>query len=71
MKNVFIAGGASFNSIIYLPDFPEPIPQTIHKCNYTETIGSTGSGKALNLAKLGFSVSLHAMLGDDRYGRGA
>ncbi|MHC1778145.1 MAG: carbohydrate kinase family protein [Lentimicrobium sp.] len=71
MKNVFIAGGVSIDSIIYLPEFPEPIPQTIHECRFIETIGSTGSGKALNLCRLGFDVSLHAMIGNDGYGRRA
>lgn len=71
MKKVFIAGGVSFDSIIYLPEFPEPIPQTIHECRFNETIGSTGSGKALNLCRLGFDISLHAMIGNDDYGRKA
>lgn len=68
MKKVFIAGGASFDSIIYLPEFPGKIPQTIHQCKFNETIGSTGSGKALNLCRLGFNVSLHAMIGNDIWG---
>jgi len=69
MKKVFIAGGVSIDSIIYLPEFPEPIPQTIHQCRFNETIGSTGSGKALNMCKLGFDIVLHAMIGNDSYGK--
>lgn len=69
MKKVFIVGGASFDSIIYLPDFPGAIPQTIHECKFNETIGSTGSGKALNLCKLEFEVTLHAMIGNDIWGK--
>ena len=34
---IFIAGG---------------VPQTFHQCDFTEGIGSTGAGKALNLVKL-------------------
>ncbi|MDF1548845.1 MAG: hypothetical protein P1P88_13560, partial [Bacteroidales bacterium] len=71
MKKVFIAGGVSIDSIIYLPDFPEPVPQTIHQCIFNEVLGSTGSGKALNLCKIGFNVLLHAMIGDDIYGKRA
>ncbi|MBK6964296.1 MAG: carbohydrate kinase family protein [Bacteroidales bacterium] len=71
MKKVFIAGGVSIDSIIYLPEFPEPIPQTIHECRFNETIGSTGSGKALNLCRLGFDIRLHAMIGNDDFGRKA
>lgn len=71
MKNVFVAGGVSIDSIIYLPEFPAPIPQTIHECRFNETIGSTGSGKALNLSRLGFDVYLHALIGDDSFGKKA
>ncbi|HPG32745.1 MAG TPA: carbohydrate kinase family protein [Lentimicrobium sp.] len=71
MKNVFVAGGVSIDSIIYLPEFPAPVPQTIHECRFNETIGSTGSGKALNLSRLGFDVYLHALLGDDSFGEKA
>lgn len=71
MKKVFIAGGVSIDSIIYLPEFPAPFPQTIHECRFSETIGSTGSGKALNLCRLGFDVHLHAMIGNDDFGKTA
>ncbi len=67
-KKIFIAGGASFDSIITLPDFPGKVPQTIHQCEFKETTGSTGTGKALNLCKLNFEVTLHAMIGDDIWG---
>lgn len=68
---VFIAGGVSFNNIVRLNQFPQPIAQTIHECEYSEALGSTGSGKAVNMAKLGFDVDLHAMLGDDDWGKKA
>lgn len=70
-KKIFIAGGVSIDSIIYLPEFPQPRPQTIHECRFSETLGSTGSGKALNLCRLGFEVTLHALIGDDIWGRQA
>lgn len=68
MKKVFVAGGASYNSIIRLEQFPEPIAQTIKECEFNETLGSTGIGKALNINKLGFDITLHAFIGNDIYG---
>lgn len=69
MKKVFIAGGASYDSIIYLENFPGAEPRTIHHCKFNETVGSTGTGKALNLCRLGFDVVLHASIGKDLYGK--
>ncbi len=69
MKKVFNIGGTTFDSIIHLKSFPEPKPQTIHRVPFHETIGSTGAGKALNLAKLNVNQTLHSIIGDDLYGR--
>ncbi len=69
MKKVFTCGGVSFNSVIKLDNFFQPKPQTIHQCNYSETIGNTGAGKALNFARLGFSTTLHTLLGNDKFGK--
>ena len=68
MQKILVLGGVSFNSIIFLNDFPEPQPQTYFGQHYHETIGSTGAGKALNLRKLGFDVTLYGLIGDDRLG---
>jgi sugar/nucleoside kinase (ribokinase family) len=68
MKSIFIVGGVSYNSVVTLNAFPEPKPQTIHNCNFNETIGNTGAGKALALSKLGFKTYLHALLGKDIFG---
>ncbi len=69
MKNIFIIGGASYNSVITLAEFPKAIPQTIHNCHFNETIGNTGAGKALSLSKLGFKTMFHSLLGSDSFGR--
>lgn len=69
MKKVFIIGGTTFDHIVYLPQLPGNTPQTIHTALFRETTGSTGSGKALNLTKLGVPNSLYSVLGDDSYGR--
>ena len=68
MENIFIIGGASYNSVITLDEFPKAIPQTIHNCNFNETIGNTGAGKALTLSKLDFNTTFHSLLGDDSFG---
>jgi sugar/nucleoside kinase (ribokinase family) len=65
---VLVLGGASLDEIVRLPKLPEPKPQTLFAPSYT-TIGSTGVGKALALAKLGFDVTLHILVGDDDAGK--
>ncbi|MEC3908885.1 PfkB family carbohydrate kinase [Tamlana sp. 2201CG12-4] len=67
-NDVFVVGGASYNSVITLEDFPKPLPQTIHNCHFKETIGNTGAGKALTLSRLGFKTILHSLIGKDEFG---
>ncbi len=62
---VFVAGDITFNSLIYLNEFPEPRPQTVFSTGFNETIGGTAAGKALNLNRLGLDVTLHGLIGDD------
>lgn len=69
MTRALVVGGVAFNTMIQLEQFPEPRSQTIFSRGYHETLGETGAGKALNLRKLGFAVSLHGLVGDDLYGR--
>jgi acarbose 7IV-phosphotransferase len=69
MQKVLVVGGVSYNSMIYLDRFPQPVPQTVFSKGFHETVGSTGSGKALNLNRLGFDVTLHAPIGHDAPGR--
>ena len=69
MKKILVLGGVSYNMMIYLEQFPPPQPQTVFSQGFHETVGSTGAGKALNLAQLGFDVTLHGMIGEDDYGR--
>ena len=68
MESIFIIGGASYNSVITLDEFPKAIPQTIHHCHFNETIDNTGAGKALTLSKLGFKTTFHSLLGEDSFG---
>lgn len=65
--DVLVVGGCSYNSMIYLDEFPQETET--HRANYfQETVGSTGAGKTLNLGRLGMNVTFHAMIGQDRYG---
>jgi sugar/nucleoside kinase (ribokinase family) len=69
--SVLVVGGVSWDTIVRLDRFPEPRPQTVFAKGARETVGSTGAGKAMNLARLGLPTTLHAMLGDDPPGRRA
>jgi sugar/nucleoside kinase (ribokinase family) len=68
-RKALIVGGVTFDTVIRLDRFPEPRSQTVFSQGYHETLGSTGAGKALNLRKLGFDVTLHALVGEDSYGQ--
>lgn len=68
IPSVFVAGGASWDSIIDLPYFPRAQPETFLAAHYHEAVGGTGAGKALNLERLGFNVMLHVVLGQDEWG---
>jgi len=65
--DVFVAGGCSWDAIVYLDTFPERT-ETHFARDFQETLGSSGSGKALNLGRLGVDTRFHAMIGEDRYG---
>ena len=67
--HILILGGTTFDHIVSLPQFPAPVPQTIHQASFFETPGSTGTGKAVCLTKLGVSNTLYSVLGDDVYGQ--
>ncbi len=54
--------------MIYVDRFPEPVPQTLFARRSHRTVGSSGAGKALNLASLGVETVLWALLGDDTEG---
>jgi acarbose 7IV-phosphotransferase len=68
-SQVFIIGGTTFDHIVSLPEFPKPVPQTIHKSSFFETTGSTGTGKALCLTKLKVPNTLYSVLGNDTFGQ--
>lgn len=67
--SVFIAGPASWNSIVVLDRLPEPVPHMQFAEDSWETVGGTSAGKALSLAALGAPATLYALVGDDEPGR--
>lgn len=65
--DVFVAGGCSWDSIVSLDQFPQRT-ETHFAEDFRETLGSSGSGKSLNLGRLGVDTRFHAMIGADRFG---
>jgi acarbose 7IV-phosphotransferase len=65
---VLVVGAASWDTIVHVHRFPEPRAQTMFADRSYETVGATGAGKAMNLARLGHEVHLHTLLGDDEPG---
>jgi sugar/nucleoside kinase (ribokinase family) len=54
--------------MIRVETLPAAEPGTVFPLGWHETIGSSGAGKAMNLARLGVDVTLHCLLGDDPAG---
>lgn len=67
--SILIIGGTSVDTIIQLDQLPAPEPRTIWPRTSYRALGSTGAGKALNLAALDLTVQLHTLLGADAEGR--
>jgi sugar/nucleoside kinase (ribokinase family) len=66
---VTVLGGAAWNRMINVERLPDGRNATIHPLRQHEAIGGAGAGKAMNLARLGVAVTLHAGIGDDEPGR--
>ena len=64
-----IIGGVSWNTLVFVDRFPDPVPQTVFADRMHRTLGASGAGKALNLRSLGVDASLWAMVGEDEEGR--
>lgn len=65
---LLIIGGTSVDTIVHLDALPSGVPQTLWPKEVYHSLGSTGAGKALNLAALGLPVLLHTVLGKDAEG---
>ncbi|WP_431071654.1 carbohydrate kinase family protein [Microbacterium phyllosphaerae] len=66
--SVFIAGPASWNSIVVLDRLPEPVPHMQFAEESWETLGGTSAGKALSLTGLGRRTLLYALTASDEPG---
>jgi sugar/nucleoside kinase (ribokinase family) len=65
---VAVFGSASWDTLINVAAFPPPEGATISPTGWHETIGGSGAGEAMNLARLGVDVVLHCALGADGAG---
>ena len=54
--------------MIRVEAFPDPVPGSVFPPAWHETIGSSGAGKTMNLARLGVDVTLRCLLGTDELG---
>lgn len=68
LGRVVVFGAASWNTMVRVEAFPAAAPGTVIPSGWHETVGSSGAGKALNLARLGVDVTLHCLLGADEAG---
>ncbi len=63
--SVLVLGGASWNRMIHVDALPQGREATIFAAKKTEAAGSTGVGKAMVAAALGYETTLHCALGRD------
>ncbi len=54
--------------MIHLDRFPDPLPATIFASRTIDAVGSSGAGKAMNFASLGWDVTFWTPVGDDEAG---
>lgn len=69
MKKVFVAGGVSYDRIIYMDNLPQGKAGTVFSSSSHDAVGGTGAGKSFNLEKLGFDTTFHAFVGEDEEGK--
>lgn len=69
MTSILILGGASWNRMVHVDALPQGNNATITQARETYVAGSTGLGKAMALAALGYQPVLHAAIGEDAHGR--
>lgn len=51
-RRAVVCGGIAWNRKIHLDRFPDPVPATIFPIETIDAVGSSGAGKAMNLALL-------------------
>jgi sugar/nucleoside kinase (ribokinase family) len=68
LRRVLVIGHASWNTMVRVDTFPAG-PASVEPLGWHETVGASGAGKAIALARLGIPVTLLAPLGNDDAGR--
>jgi sugar/nucleoside kinase (ribokinase family) len=68
VRNILVIGGVTVDTLLYMHEFPDKRPATVFSRAWRRTVGGTGAGKAMALAKLGFGTDIHAFVGDDPEG---
>ena len=68
MNKILVIGTTSWDTIISVNEFPSK-PTTIFASDYKQVLGGTAAGKAINLSKLGFDVTLATKFGNDEAGK--
>jgi len=63
--HVFVAGPASWNTLVHLDRLPESRPHMVRAAGHATAIGGTSAGKALHLSLLGVRVTLRTLVGTD------
>lgn len=54
--------------MIHLERFPDPVPATVFPSKIIDAAGSSGAGKAMNFASLGWDVTFWTPVGEDEAG---
>ena len=65
MTEILVLGGASWNRMIHVDALPQGVSATIFDADEAEGAGSTGVGKSMALAALGYAPVLQCALGRD------
>lgn len=69
MLNILVLGVTSYDDIIQVDRLFDAHPQNVYANESYSMVGSTGSGKAIALKRLGFDVNFICALGDDEYAK--
>ena len=67
-RRAVVCGGIAWNRMIHLDRFPDPTPATIFPVKTVDAVGSSGAGKAMNFASLGWDVTFWTPVGEDEAG---
>ncbi len=66
---VLVVGGVSYDHIIHIGELPCGVNEALFAKEGYYMVGGTGTGKAMNLSKLGFDVSFQFRIGSDDAGQ--